>query len=478
MTGRAPLLVLWLGSVLPSIALANQEQTSALGFEEVMQSVVAHDPRIRNAIEGLRRAESNTTQARGAFDPTLESDLGLRTGAYYDLRRANVAIRQPTTLWGSEIYVGYRIGLGLNDRWPTYFEDQTLSGGEVRAGIELPIWRGGPIDEPRAKRARAIHLEEAARQDLSGTALDLELAAAGAYWKWVSTGQKLAVTQALVDLAEERDGQLRRRLAAGSIAEFDVTDNERILLERQASFVAAERAFQQAAFELSLFLRDSQGRSVVPDPTRLPVTRDLLDQRSPAEDLVMDRVLTCHPDLRRARAELDAAEVDVALAKNQLAPDLKGLFEYSRDLGELTGTELDFTLPGNVFKAGLKLSMPLPFRSERGRAGVARAQVAQNQAELRFLEDQLSARVRDAASAVRAAQARVEITEKVVGTAAELAEGERRRFEVGASNLIFVNLREQQAAIARMQLIEAIAIAEIERTRWDTTTRVECGRGG
>jgi hypothetical protein len=38
-----------------------------------------------------------------------------------------------------------------------------------------------------------------------------------------------------------------------------------------------------------------------------------------------------------------------------------------------------------------------------------------------------------------------ELTEEVVDTAVELAEGERRRFEVGASNLIFVNLREQRA---------------------------------
>jgi outer membrane protein TolC len=86
--------------------------------------------------------------------------------------------------------------------------------------------------------------------------------------------------------------------------------------------------------------------------------------------------------------------------------------------------------------------------------------------------------VRDAASAVRAAEERVGLTGEVVETADELAEGERRRFDVGASNLIFVNLREQQAAMARMELIEAVAVAEIERTRWDTTTRVECGRGG
>ncbi len=97
---------------------------------------------------------------------------------------------------------------------------------------------------------------------------------------------------------------------------------------------------------------------------------------------------------------------------------------------------------------------------------------------MRLIGDQLRARTRDAASAVEAAQERASLTEDVVDTAAQLAEGERRRFEVGASNLIFVNLREQQAAMARMRYIEAVALAEIERTRWETTTRVACGQMG
>jgi cobalt-zinc-cadmium efflux system outer membrane protein len=465
---------LLIGLVAPTVATADATR-SVLRLEDVLKSVAAHDPRVRKAVEQLREAEGKTTSARGAFDPRLEGDVGLLTGAYYDLRQADAELRQPTTLWGSEIYVGYRVGLGLNERWPTYRDNQTLSGGEIRAGVEVPIWRGGLIDEPRARRSRAIELQEAARENLSSTELNLELAAAGAYWKWVSAGQKLGVAQALLELAEQRDSQLRRRLTAGSIAEFDVTDNERILLERRALLVTAERAFEQAAFELSLFLRDGSGRSIVPEPQRLPARPIEPEATELREDLVMDRVLACHPDLGRVKAELRASEIDVKLTRNQLAPEIEGLFEYSRDLGELTGTEQDITLPGNVYKAGVQLSMPLIFREERGRASAARAKVAANQAELQFIEDQLRARVRDAASAVRAAQKRVELTGDVVETAAELAEGERRRFDVGSSNLIFVNLREQQAAMAKVQLIDAIAVAEIEQTRWNTTTRVQCG---
>jgi len=189
----------------------------------------------------------------------------------------------------------------------------------------------------------------------------------------------------------------------------------------------------------------------------------------------IDEVLACHPELEKARAELEATDVDQRLSRNEVAPELKAVFAYSRDLGDLTNTDLDFTLPGNVFEAGVKLSMPLLLRKERGRVGAARAEVAAKEAQLRFVSDQLRARTLDAASAVEAAQRRVELTDEVVDTAAELAEGERRRFEVGSSNLVFVNLREQQAAMARMRYIEAVALAEIERTRWETTTGVQCG---
>ncbi|MDH3726498.1 MAG: TolC family protein, partial [Myxococcales bacterium] len=264
------LSVLVLGSLTPTLALASEEPGQPLHFDEVLQSVKAHDPRIRQAVAQLRKAESKTMAARGAFDPRLDGDGKILTGGYYDLRRADVELRQPTTLWGSEIFVGYRVGFGLNERWPTYRDDQTLSGGEVRAGIEVPIWRGGLTDPDRAERARAIQLQEAADQALSAAQLNLELAAARTYWSWVGTGRNREVAKALLDLAEQRDAQLRRRLAAGSIASFDVVDNERILLERKAFLVAAERAFQKATFELSLFLRDSQGMPVVANAQRVP----------------------------------------------------------------------------------------------------------------------------------------------------------------------------------------------------------------
>lgn len=478
---RLPLRTLALiGVTLVPLAAADAAgDDGALSFETVKQSVQQHDPRIRAAIQRLRGAEGEVQAARGAFDPRLEGDVNIWTGnsdAFYRLRRANVALRQPTTLWGSEIYGGYRVGLGVgqNDAWPTYLSDQTLSGGEVRAGIEVPLFRGGPIDEERARRKRAIQLEEAADYGLSATELDLEIAAARAYWFWVSTGQRRQVAEDLMHLAEERDTQLRRRLEAGSIAEFDVTDNERILLERRSLLVAAERAFQQAAFALSIFLRDDDGQSILPSPDSLPDELEIEIIDPQPDGPILAQVVQCHPDAERARAELRAAEVDYSLARNRLGPELRGFFEYSRDFGDGTGTSFDDTLFGNVIKTGAVLEMPLLLRTDRGRASAANAQVNARRADLHLIEDQLRARTRDAASAVQAAEAQVGLAEGIVRTASKLAEGERRRFEAGSSNLVFVNLREQQAAFARAGYIEAVAATAVEHVRWDVTTRVIC----
>ena len=52
----------------------------------------------------------------------------------------------------------------------------------------------------------------------------------------------------------------------------------------------------------------------------------------------------CHPEVQQARALLEASEVDQGLARNRVAPEIDARFEYSRDLGDLTDTDLDFTL--------------------------------------------------------------------------------------------------------------------------------------
>jgi outer membrane protein TolC len=73
-----------------------------------------------------------------------------------------------------------------------------------------------------------------------------------------------------------------------------------------------------------------------------------------------------------------------------------------------------------------------------------------------FLRERIRADVQDALNALDIARSRVEVASAEVKASEELAQGELKRFNFGDSNLIFVNLREQNAADAQVREIDAL----------------------
>ena len=453
--------------------LATEASEHPLPLEHVLESVATHHPRIDAAVERTRQADGERLASEGGFDPRIEGQVMGLTGGYYDLLRADVGVRQPTSLWGAQFYAGYRVGLGLDpeQRFPTYYPDETLSGGEVRAGVEVPLWRDGPIDATRARIQKAGHGVQAAASALYAQDFDLRVMAASAYYRWVAAGHRLRIAERLLALARRRGELLEGRHAAGAVPEFDISDNLRMVYDRSDSLVAVRRSFEAASIDLSLYLRDESSTPIIPTMSRLPPMdvferTDLVD----AGD-VFRAVVTCHPRLRQMRAELAAVGVDVDLAENQVAPDVRAMFGVSRDIGD---PDRDVTLPGTVVELGLRLSLPVLLRTSRGEASAARAALREKEAELRWLEDQLVASVHNAKSALDASLERVEMTSQLVSVSEAVAGGERQRFDAGASTLLAVNLREQAAADAARRYIDAVAAADIARFQWNATGGLSC----
>lgn len=410
-------------------------------------------------------AEAELMAARGGFDPYLSAYGALRTGGYYELRRLDVELRQPTPIWGAEVYAGYRLGrdVGEND-YPTYYDDQTLSEGELRAGLVVPLWQNGPLDARRAARARAGFGVERARSTREATELDLRQKAAEAYWKWVAAGRKLRVAEMLLSLATQRLEQTRARAAAGAIPEVDALEAERSVLSRQGSVISARRSLEAAALVLGLFVRDSNGDPRAPAESRLPDTLPVPESIGDAETF-FPAVLACHPRLRAARASLRATDVGRELARAQRGPRIDLGLEVSRDFGQGSAS-----LPGTVFESKLRFAMPLLLRAARGRLEATEQRYLAEAEELRFLEDGIRTELGDAASQWSAARERYELALRLVDVVRRLAVAEERRFQAGATDLLVVNLREQSLAEAEASLVDAAAELWMARARWDALT--------
>lgn len=422
-----------------------------LTLPEVLASVVAAHPQLAAARQRVRAAEGDALAARGGFDPLLRARGQYVPIGAFPNGRVELEVRQPTPAWGLQAFGGWRLGLG---EFAVYdLRAKTASGGEVRAGLTLPVWQGGPIDRRRADVLVTDLGRGTAEADAAVRLLELERAAARAYWAWVGAGLRRVVQQRLLELASNRDEALRRQIGAGNTPDFEGLDNSRAILERKGRLVAATRSLEQAALELARHLRDARGVIVVPSADRLPAAFPEPPTADPREAALAD-ALGRRPELQRLALLRKMAQIELRLARNLRSPRIDVDAYVAKDLGR-TAPEYRYLLPAE-FVAAITLEVPLALRTARGKLVRAEAERARIDAEQVWMTDVVALELHDAHSALVAAHARVGLAREQLQVAHALEMGERRRFDLGDSTLLFVNLREQAAADAATQELEAL----------------------
>jgi len=442
-------VLLWFAAALP---LAAQEP---LRLEEVLESVDRHYPPLLAALQDRVLASADVLVATGRFDLSLKSGY---EGDYLGQYRNDVyrtGIEQATQFQGMTYFAGYQLGRGsfasYDGKW------QTDTGGEYKAGVKLPLFRDRSIDARRADLQKALIGRRIADLGIDQQRLVILQIATRRYYEWLAAGQRYNVAKSVLQVAEQRDGQLREAARLGQIPAVDVTDNQRAILTRRAQLIEAERALQQAAIELSLFYRDASGAPVLAGAERLPrafpAARDMDEQRLKDD---IELALKRRPEIQRFREQRNQVEVDRKLAQNQLLPNVDVSLSFTSQLGERRVGR-----GPNDLVASLVFDLPAQRRVAKGRDLAALARIEQFDQRERFARDQVEAEVRDAYSALKTAYDRARVLREEVEVARQLEVAERVRFELGEGNLFLVNLREQ--ATYETELREVAALTEYFR---------------
>ena len=442
-------------------ALANADH-EPLTLEAVLDSVTQHHPLVQTARASRDEASAEARAARGDFDPVLTTQGRLAPEGYYSPKRFDVMVEQPTPWLGTSLYTGYRVTRGKVA--PYYGEYRTLDAGELRGGVRVPLLQGRATDSRRAGIARGDAQARAGEHGLARSLLELEREAAQVYYAWVAAGRKQLVLRELLSLAELRDGQIREKVGLGALPAIEQLDNRRTILERTRQLVAARRALEKAAIDLSLYLRSGNGEPRIPGDHELPTSIHLPTRAELSDSAAVERALLHRPELDQAEAVVDAARIDQTLSQNNVQPRLDVFGEISRDFGSASA-ELYPTLKPTVVEVGVSLSVPLLQRRARGKRDAADAKLTAAEQRSAFARDRVRADVQDALSQLRAAEERAQVAREGAEAARQVADGERERFELGATTVLFVNIREQAAADAQLHLVDALQEVGLSRVR-------------
>ena len=159
--------------------------------------------------------------------------------------------------------------------------------------------------------------------------------------------------------------------------------------------------------------------------------------------------LNTHPQLEFYRRKIEALQIKKRYRFNQLLPQID--LEYNFLSEEPDNFE---TFNANAYKAGLKFSMPLFLRKERGDLKIAEYELQDAKLELNLQDNQLQARINALQQQLQAFLEQIEMTEQMVDDATALLEAEVRKFNFGESSIFLINTRETRLIEARLEQLD------------------------
>jgi cobalt-zinc-cadmium efflux system outer membrane protein len=427
---------------------------SPLDLDEVLAAVDRSYPQLQATLLERGIQDGRVLASLGAFDTMLKASTTNVPFGTYEQYRTDFQVNQRFTDTGLSVYSGYRTGFG---EFPVYgLGAKTAEGGEFRTGVSIPLARDREIDRARAGYRTASLDRAAVEPGIEAQRLSLQRTAARVYWAWVAAGRQFRVARETLKLARDRDAQLRARQVRGIDAEFALVDNQRSIAQRNYLLVQAERAFQRAQIELSLFHRDESGAGLLAGVERLPTDSPVLPDPVPGgAEAAVAQALERRPELERLRIQRQSLDVQRALAENQTLPGIALNVYAAQDAGFSKPAFGQFKTDRSSLGVELAGDVPWQRRQAVGERRTLDARVAQLDFQYRMTADTIRAEVQDAfVRFERAAQLRKEAGRRVELTR-QVADGERRRLDLGLSDVLRVTLREMD--VFEAELLEVTA---------------------
>ena len=424
-----------------------------LSLDEVLAWVDRTHPLLQGAGTDKVVARGRLLKALGAFEPSLVNDMELeRVIPQVDPQRGSQTLGFNDTFLDMRSPSGIRGIAGVREvigsaRIPDL--GFSNNGRQVLIGAFIPLIKGLMVNPENAELQRSGLADPKADIQIAKTRQDLFLGGATQYWDWVAAWKQADVHRRALKVAEDRFKQIEQRAKAGAAAPLDAVEANQEVQRRKEALVAATRAVEQEQYKLSMYLWEKDAPAA-PGGERVPDFPKQMSLPSP-EAVRADKVnaRSARPEVREVDIEARLNNIDLELAKNNLLPSLDLEAAPARN-------PANFVL-GLGYRFGAELRVPFLQRRATGEVLEAQGKADRFVLIQKFREQQVIVDVDNALSAIERAKERIAAASQSLQLAKTLEEGERFRFSLGATSVLFVNLRERNSVDTEGQYIRALA---------------------
>jgi len=432
-------------------------------------------------------------QTRASWAPTLQSNT------------SNISANQPVTnvFAGSQDKVTdstFQTSFGISQQLPTganysvswdssrakssnffnTFDPQLRSN--VEFNITQPLLRDVRIDAVRQQLETNEKLRELSDVDLRATITQTVRGVRNAYWDLVATIDNLDAQQRSLELAQRLLADNEKRVQIGTMAPIDIVEAQAEVARNEEAVIVAEAAIEQAKDNLRALIFDPS----MPDFWTVGIEpADAAPFQAQAVDLeaAVAYALENRSDIVQAKNGLDRTDISVRYLQNQILPAVNATLSYG--LTGLGGTQfvpVDFgaitdstfgrdvlsqrgfgSVIGDVFSnsyptwsLGVQIQYPLGTSASEASLARARLEHSQTRTQIRNLELQAVAEVRNTARQVQTNQKRIDSARAARELAERRLEAEEKKFAAGIQTSFFVFQAQRDLAQARTNEVRAI----------------------
>jgi outer membrane protein TolC len=286
--------------------------------------------------------------------------------------------------------------------------------------------------------------------------------AAKSYWEWFFKYQQLRNAELAFSLASERYNAVRVRILVGDLASIDSVEALIFRQDRELFLNQARIEEQNARLDLSSFFWSEDEKPL----DLLLGTRPVL----PAAYLALwsdstvaeaqRQAITNHPEIQKIAIKTRSLELDRSLGREMLKPLVQVNYSWlSRTDQSVWATQ---TLDRN-YKFGFDFALPLFLRKERGKLGLVKTKLLQNNLDFQQAQRDLNISIQMSANEMRNLNQQIEMQNAMVENYQKLRNAEIRKFENGESSLFLINSRE--AKLIESIIKQASLVSKFQKER-------------
>jgi outer membrane protein TolC len=519
-SGQSPIHLNLESSIQAAVGQAatqTQETMRPLSIDEAVRLALEQNLGIQIQRIDPQISDVGISQARSFWAPQLTSSLSRQSQSQASTSALSGGIRSIDNR-------NFATGLGVSQNLPTgasydvnwnnsrftttsfynNFSPQVASN--INAQISQPLLKNFGIDQIRQQVQVSKKLRDLSDIQLGQVITQASRSVRNAYWDLSYAIDNLKAQQESLKLAQQSLSDNRKRVEIGTLAPIDIVQAQAEVASNEERVILAEAQIKRAQDNLRILILD-------PAAPEFWTTTFQPTDAAPFNDLAVDtdgavrNALDQRTDVRSAKNTIERSDVDIRFLRNQILPDVSAQATYiSRGVGGTQLTPVDLQLAastgvvpprqivatrsfgnvlGDIFQnaypdwtVGLQITYPLGTNTAEANLARAKLQYQQSQTQLKNLQMQVAAQVREAGRQVQTNQKRVLSAKASRELQEKKLEAEEKKLAAGMSQSFFVFQAQRDLSFARTAEIQAIADYNKSVVDFETVQLVPLGGAG